>query len=116
MILLLDKKQCPVCGSTKALRWDQHRCGECNARIFNPESTFHKLREDWVLSYWIFFNPSNWGQFRGWVHSDHLNNPHPNSEIPSAKLPDSSYGKRKPASSAKFTPRELGVEQIKAHN
>lgn len=114
MILLTNKNQCPGCGKINTLRWDSHVCVSCNTRVFSPESSFNRMKDDFLLSFWVFFRPRAGGMFQGWVHSSHLEEPKPYVEQPNLEKPDSDYGKRDVSKlSAGHTPEALGMEQYK---
>jgi hypothetical protein len=117
MFLLLNQNQCPQCGKIGSIRWDQHRCAECNAKLFHPSDDFVRLKQDWVLSFWVYFHPNSSGFFRGWAHSGQLNDPKPHEEFPKNEKPPESYGRTgmrtKLDHSARHTPSELGAEKFK---
>jgi len=109
LVLNLDKSRCPQCGFKNSIRWDQHRCCECNAKVFKPTDNFVQMKYDWVLAYWVWFDPKASGLYRGWVNSSHLDNPDPYSTNIKVNKPDKNYGMRKAGASASRT-----VEQLSA--
>lgn len=117
MFLLLNPNQCPGCGKINSIRWDQHHCASCRTKLFHPTDDFVALKQDWVLSFWVYFSPRSSGNFRGWVHSDHLNDPQPNIEFHGVEKPPESYGRTgqrvQMSHTAQLTPKELGAETIR---
>jgi hypothetical protein len=98
-ILIKDPTRCPGCASKNSIRWDQHRCCECNTKVFKPSDDFVQLKRDWVISYWIYFPLNSSGYFRGWVHSTHLqfrdSDVKPNDPAHGIEKPSASYGTKK---------------------
>jgi hypothetical protein len=90
MILQLNPKRCPRCHRDTVSR-DARRCLSCDCRLMTPEDDFAKLAEEGQRSFYVFFKT---GPMRGWVHSDHLENPQPNSPEGKYKDPGKNYGKR----------------------
>lgn len=117
MILLTNKKQCPACGRLNTLNWDLHVCRECGVRVFTPESSFERMKHDWLISFWVYFSPRSSGLFRGWAHSSHFDKPDPFTD-PDKKfeMPGRDYGKRgaNSTNSANYTPDQLGIEKLSA--
>ena len=97
LILLLDPSRCPRCGDSH-IDWDRRRCRNrlCNVRLFRPEDDFPALKRDWVISFWVYFPANSSGLYRGWVRSEHLENPKPDSAPDRTPKPGKDYGKFDP--------------------
>lgn len=77
MTLLTDPTRCPSCHS-KTVSFDTHKCRTCETPLFQQNSGFMRFQaETLIRAFWVFF--PNKGTFHGWVHSDHLDNPKPNT-------------------------------------
>ena len=89
-----NQEQCPACASYRTIRWDQRRCGQCNAKLFRSEDDFVKIKEDCIYAFYVWFAIGKRGPFQGWVHSSHLENPTPYEKPMELVKPDKNYGKR----------------------
>jgi hypothetical protein len=111
LILRIDPARCPNCHK-HSIRWDARKCKDCDAKLFHPSDNFVALKQDWVLSYYVYFPANSSGYFRGWVHSTQLNEPKPIAPNWKPEAPDKNYGKkdRIKDSAAKAKPADLGAE------
>jgi hypothetical protein len=94
-ILLKHPDKCPACATKHSIRWDQHRCGECNVPVYHTTDDFVALKRNWVLAFWVWFPLDSAGLFRGWVHSNHLQDGIPNDVGLTVADPGPNYGQRR---------------------